>query len=262
MHQWLGQGLQERGHRPRGLLLRTDVAPDDTAHLAEMDLLGEGRPRRDGVEGEEAVQLAWRSWEKLAVDREHLGAELDRPERRPADDRAHLVQPEDERRDDTEVAAAAPDRPVEIRVLLGARAHLLAACQHELRLEQVVDREPALAGQVADAAAEGEAADPGGRDDPAGRREPVLVRHPIDFAPGAAAANPDGACLRIDVDVLQRREVDHDPVVARPQPGAIVAAAADGEEQVVVACERDGPGHVGRIAHCAISAGRLSIIAL
>ena len=246
MHQRLGQGLEERGHRLRGVLLRADVAPDDAADLAQVDLLGERRPRRHGVEGEEAVQLARRSREKLAVDREHLGAGLDRPERRPADDRAHLVQPEEERGDDAEVAAAAPDRPVQIGVLVGARAHALAACQHELRLEQVVDREPALAGQVADAAAEGEAADPGGRDDPARRREPVLVRRPIDFAPGAAAADPDGAGLRIDLDVLQRREVDDDAVVARSQAGAVVAAAADGQEQVVVACERDGHGDVVR----------------
>ena len=86
----------------------------------------------------------------------------------------------------------------------------------------------------------------------------MLVRDPIDFAPGAAAANPDGAGLRIDVDVLQRREVDHDAVVARPQSGAVVTAAADGEEQVVVACERDRHGHVGRT--CALRDQRRPLV--
>ena len=139
------------------------------------------------------------------------------------------MQPEDEGRDDAEVAAAAPDRPVQVGVLVAGGAHALAACQHQLRLEQVVDRQSALAGQVADAAAQGEAADPGGGDDPARRREPVLVRCPIDLAPGAAAAHPNRAGLRIDVDALQRREVDDDAVVAGSQAGAVVTAAADGQ---------------------------------
>src|SRR6266849_10679973 len=146
-----------------------------------MDLLRERRARRHGVEREEAVQLAWSRWEKLAVGGEDFGAVLGRPERRPAEDRAHLVQSEDEGGDDAEVAAAAPDRPVEIRVLVGARAHGRAVCQHELRLEQVVDRQPALAGQMAEAAAEGEAADAGGRDDPARRREAMLARRAVDL---------------------------------------------------------------------------------
>ncbi len=42
--------------------------------------------------------------------------------------------------------------------LFGARADALAACEHDLRLEQVVDRESALTGQVAETAAESEAA--------------------------------------------------------------------------------------------------------
>ena len=108
-------------------------------------------------------------------DREDLGARLDRPERRAADHGADLVQPEQERGDDAEVAAAAADRPVEVGVLVGARAHALAAGEHELGLEQVVDRQAALAGQVAEAAAERQAADAGRRDDPARRREAVLV---------------------------------------------------------------------------------------
>ena len=168
------------------------------------------------MEGEEAVQLARRGGQELAVGREHLGALLDRPERRAADDRADLVQPEEERRDDAEVAAAAADRPEEVGVLVGARAHALAAREHDLRLEQVVDREPALAGQVAEAAAEREAADAGGRDDPARRREPVLVRSRASTSPQVQP--PPTRTVRAFGStsiVLQRREVDDDAVVAR-----------------------------------------------
>ena len=179
----------------RGVLLAADVAPDDPADLAQVQLLGEGRRRRHGVEGEEAVQLARRRREELAVGREHLGARLDRPEGRAADDGADLVQPEQERGDDAEVAAAAADRPEEVGVLVGARADALAAGEHHLGLEQVVDRQAALARQVADAAAEREAADAGGRDDPARGRQAVLVGGGVDLAPGAAAADPDRARL-------------------------------------------------------------------
>ena len=107
----------------------------------------------------------------------------------------------------------------------------LAARQHDLRLEQVVDRQAALAGQVAHAAAEREAADAGGRDDPARRRQPVLVGRGVDFAPGAAAADPHRAGLGIDLDVLQAREVEDDAVVAGAQPGAVVAAAAHRQQE-------------------------------
>ena len=238
-----------------------DVAPDDAADLAQVELLRERRRRRHGGEGEEAVQLARGVRDEVAVGREHLGALLDRPEGRAADDRAHLVQAEEERGDDAEVAAAAADRPVQVGVLVRRGADPLAAREHDLGLEQVVDRQAALAGQVADAAAEGEAADAGGRDDPARRRQPVLVGRGVDFAPDAAAADPHRAGLRIDLDVLQAREVEDDAVVTGPQAGAVVAAAADREQELVVAGEGDDLGDVvgvGAARRSAPGAGRSS----
>ena len=58
VHQRLGQRVEKWRHRFGRVLLRPDVAPHNPADLAQMDLLGERRRRRDGVEGEEAVQLA------------------------------------------------------------------------------------------------------------------------------------------------------------------------------------------------------------
>ena len=81
---------------------------------------------------------------------------------------------------------------------------------------------------------------------PLGVASPCSFVAPVDLAPGAAAAHANGARLRVDLDALQRREVDDDAVVARPQAGAVVAAAADGQEQVVVAGERDRLRDVGR----------------
>ena len=85
--------------------------------------------------------------------------------------------------------------------------------------------------EVADAAAERQAADAGGGDDPARRRQAELVRGPVDLAPGAAAADAHRARRRVDLDVAQRREVDHDAVVADAEAAAVVAAAAHGERR-------------------------------
>jgi hypothetical protein len=65
------------------------------------------------------------------------------------------MQAEQERGDDAKVATTAPDGPEEVGIVVGAGVHLLAARQDELGLEQVVDREPALAGQMAKAASQG-----------------------------------------------------------------------------------------------------------
>ena len=55
--------------RGRVLLARAGVAPDDAAHLAQVELLGERRAGRHAEEGEEAVQLARRARQEVAVDR-------------------------------------------------------------------------------------------------------------------------------------------------------------------------------------------------
>jgi hypothetical protein len=69
-------------------------------------------------------------------------------------DHADRVQAVRERRDDAEVAAAA-QCPEQIRVRAGVDLEHLACRGHELDREQVVHREPVLAHQPAEAAAEG-----------------------------------------------------------------------------------------------------------
>ena len=100
------------------------VAPHHPAHLAQVQLLGNGGPPGGTVmEGEEPVQLARRA-RAGTRGRQRITSVglLERPERRPADHRADRVRAEAERGDDAEVAAAAADRPEELGVLVGARA--------------------------------------------------------------------------------------------------------------------------------------------
>jgi hypothetical protein len=93
------------------------------------------------------------------------------------------VEPEQERGDDAEVAAAAAQGPEEIGVFRFAGGDEAAVRQHQIGLEQIVDGQPELAGEVPDAAAQGETADPGRRDDAAGRNQPEGVGGVVDVAP-------------------------------------------------------------------------------
>ena len=73
------------------------------------------------------------------------------------------------------------------------------------------------------------------------------MRRVIDIAPGAAALDAHRAVRRVDADALHAREVDHQAVVAGAEAGAVVAAAAHGEGQAVLAGEVDGADHIGHI---------------
>ena len=53
----------------------------------------------------------------------------------PANTVCDLVQAEQERGDDAEVAAAAAERPEEVGVLVGVRPHVTAVRQHDLGVE-------------------------------------------------------------------------------------------------------------------------------
>ena len=83
--------------------------------------------------------------------RDHVGAR--REQQHPADDLVDLVEPEPESGRDTEVAAAAPERPEEMGVSLLVHLEKLAVGGHHLSREQVIDREPVLADEEAYAAA-------------------------------------------------------------------------------------------------------------
>jgi hypothetical protein len=72
----------------------------------------------------------------------------------------------------------------------------------------------------------------------------VLAGRTVDFTPGAAAADVNRAGPRVDLDALQQREVDHDSVVAGPEPGAVVAATPNRQRQAAVTSERDRPRNV------------------
>ena len=100
------------------------------------------------------------------------------------------------------------------------------------------------AAQPADAAAEREARHAGVRDQAAGHREPEGLRLAVDVTPGRAARDECAAPLRVDLHAAHLREIDHHAVVADGVPSDVVAATADRNRQVVLACEHDGRDHI------------------
>ena len=142
------------------------------------------------------------------------------------------MQAERERGDHAEVSAAAAQRPEQVGVLGFGRRHHAAVGQHELGLQQVVDGQAVLAGQVAVAAAEGEAADPGGGDDAGRRRQTVRVGRAVHLTPGRAALDPGGAPVGVHVDAVHRRQIDDEAALDGAETRAVVAAPADGDREV------------------------------
>ena len=153
--------------------------------------------------------------------------------------RADVVQAVLEAGRDAEVAAAAADRPEQVRVVLGVDAEQLAVRGHDLGGQQVVDREAVFADEVAHATAKRDPADP----DRAGVAEPgreaVGIGRDRVRGRGQARLGPCGPALHVDLERLHVPEVEHDPAVGRAVPGVAVAAAADGELRSALASERD-----------------------
>ena len=125
--------------------------PED--HELAVLRLGDERHRRAGHDVGDRRQLLGRRLGGRDEARDRVRGRGQ--EQHPADDLGQRVQPELEPRHDAEVAAAAADRPEQVRAR-GPSSTVadLAVGRHDLGREQVVDRQPVLAHEVADAAAE------------------------------------------------------------------------------------------------------------
>jgi hypothetical protein len=66
----------------------------------------------------------------------------------------------------------------------------------------------------------------------------------INIAPDASTAGCDGASRWIDSRVFDRREIDHQTVIANSQAACVVTAAADRNEEIIVAREIYGADDV------------------
>jgi hypothetical protein len=149
------------------------------------------------------------------------------------------VEPVVEAGDDAEVATASPDRPEEVCVAVAVDLQDLAVGGHHLRAEQVVDRQPVLAHEVADATAEREAADPDRGRVAKAHGEPVAGGGRRHLTRGEAAGGMHDPRVGVDLERSQSAEVEHEAALARAVAGSAVAAAANRELDAGLSRERD-----------------------
>ena len=103
-----------------------------------------------------------------------------------------------------------------------------------------------LAAQPAHAAAERQAGNTGQRDHAERRGQTEGLSLPVHIAQGAAALGPHSLAPQVDAHAGHQREIDHQAAVAHGIAGHVVAAAAHGEKQVVIAGKVERIDHVSR----------------
>ena len=143
------------------------------------------------------------------------------------------MQLERKRSHHAEISATAANGPEQVGIVIRIRLYKFPIGQHDIRREEIVDGESALAGEVPDASAEGQSTNSGGRNNSAGSGKPKHVRGMIDVAPCASAADGDGARCRINARVFYRSEIDDQAVITNSQASRVVSAAADSEKQTL-----------------------------
>ena len=235
--------VAERRHRRvTGLNRPGEVHHRDRERVAVPVLGHEGQRRRDLERREPTVGLRG-IFDPFAPEAQQVARVVEFVEEQTDSDGVDRMQLELEGRHHTEVAAAAADRPEQVVVLGLAGPHRPAISGDHIGREQVVDAQPVTAGQVADAAAQGETRNTGGRHDPTSGRQPVRVGRIVEVAPGRAAARPRRACRRIDVHMPHQRQVDDQTVIVAAEPRRAVPPTADREIQPVL------PGEIHRAHH-------------
>jgi hypothetical protein len=161
-------------------------------------------------------------------------------------------------RDDSEIAAAAADGPIKIRVLGRARPQQFAVGSDDLSGDHVVAGQTMLSVQPANAAAEGQAGDAGDRGGPERCGETERLGGGIDLAQHKSWLRDGNPSLRVDLDSFEQGEVHHDPAFARGAAGDVVAAALDRQGKGVFASEEDGAPDIFSIL-CAGDQGRTAV---
>jgi hypothetical protein len=71
------------------------------------------------------------------------------------------------------------------------------------------------------------------------------LRFPIEIAPCHAGLCLNGPLARIHVSPLHTTQVNDNPSVAGGKPGDVVAATANGQQQVIVRRETNGRNYIG-----------------
>jgi hypothetical protein len=187
-------------------------------------------------------QVLWRRICRGNEPRHHLLARGEH--QHAADDLIDRVQPQAESGDDTEVAAAAAERPEEIGIRVLVHREMLPVGGHHFSREHVIDGQAVLADEKAEAAAEREPTEADARSVAEPGRPAAFAGHPTVVACLHAGLRPCGPAVRVHFDSVHPREIEDDAAVGRAVPRPAVAAAPHGELCPGLTCQRDDPRDV------------------
>src|SRR5208283_3997413 len=162
---------------------RAGAAPHDPANFLKVKVLGEHRGGRHHEERKESVHVFGCVHDEFAISAKDVRSLLKRPERGSEVHHADGMQAEFEGGHYAEVSAAAADRPEQVAILARVGGYKPAVREHHVNREQVVDGEAVLAGEVADASAQGETTHAGGGYETAGRGHAEGMGGMVDVAP-------------------------------------------------------------------------------
>jgi hypothetical protein len=149
--------------------------------------------------------------------------------------------------DDTEVAAAAAQRPEELRVLARRCRYDRSVRRDDRGGDEVVERQPVHPEQVADTAAERQAGDAGISERAAGRGESGPLAGRVEVLPQRAATADRYPRLTIDAYFAHQAQVDDDATVPDTQTGDTMSTAAHRHGQLCLASEFDRSDHIGDV---------------
>ncbi len=225
----------DRGQHPLALLDRAGVRRHQADDRLAVQVLGEERQGRSEPQVGHQAHLVGCVGHEVAQEGEHRRGLVRRPRDQAGQDRRpERLQLEGEVGDDPEVAAAPAQPPEQVGVLGLRGPHDRAVGDHDLARPQRVDRQPHLAHQVADPAAERQPGDAGVADVAAGHRQPEGLALPVDVGVEGAALCRHRPGRRIDDGAPHAGEVEHDAVVHERVSGDAVAAAPHGHGQAAV----------------------------
>jgi hypothetical protein len=247
LHDVDGGGQRAQRRDVLGAALEVaDVEDDDADRGAALELSRDEVQRGSRDQREAAAQRVGRVGHELAVRAHDLAGTLARPQQHAAEhERTDGPQRELELDHDAEVAAAAAQRPEQVGVLGRRRRDHLAGRGHHARRAQVVGRQAHPALEPAAAGAEREAGDAGARGAPAGDGEAVLLRRCVELGPQHAGLHPGDAAGRVNVDRLQRAEVDQQAAVGGAEAGSRMPTPAHRDLHPVLTRVEQRGGHVG-----------------
>lgn len=186
----------------------------------------------------------------IAVGRECLPGRGGRVEDRACEHgprsvrRADGLQSELQRGDSPEVAAAAAQRPQQVRMLVLADADEVTVGRDGLRAYEVIAGEPVRTVEMAESAAQDEPRDADARDDRPRCGQSDLARGAVDIRPGRPASDPRHPARGVHLDGAHGRQVDHQPTVVDGEAVDVVAAGPDRQRYVVRTGEQDSGADV------------------